>query len=43
MVNVRLWISKSRIYTYSDVMIVQGEPEYFDNHTDTITNPQVII
>ena len=24
-------------------MIVMGEPEYFDNRTDTITNPQVII
>ncbi|WP_088241403.1 Uma2 family endonuclease [Calothrix rhizosoleniae] len=43
MVDVRLWIPKRRIYTYPDVMIVMGEPEYFDNRTDTITNPQVII
>lgn len=43
MVDVRLWIPKKRIYTYPDVMIVVGEPEYFDNRTDTITNPQVII
>lgn len=41
--DVRLWIPKRRIYTYPDVMIVAGEPEYFNNRTDTITNPQVIV
>ncbi len=24
-------------------MVVAGEPEYFNNRTDTITNPQVIV
>lgn len=41
--DVRLWIPQKRIYTYPDVMIVAGEPEYFNNRTDTITNPQVIV
>jgi Uma2 family endonuclease len=41
--DVRLWIPQKRIYTYPDVMIVAREPEYFDNRTDTITNPQVIV
>ena len=41
--NVRLWLPKRRIYTYPDVMVVAGEPEYFNNRTDTILNPQVII
>ncbi|HAX75401.1 MAG TPA: hypothetical protein DCY88_06125 [Cyanobacteria bacterium UBA11372] len=41
--NVRLWIPKRRIYTYPDVMIVPGEPEYFNNRTDIILNPQVIV
>ncbi|MBE9216386.1 Uma2 family endonuclease [Plectonema cf. radiosum LEGE 06105] len=41
--DVRLWIPKRRIYTYPDVMIVAGEAEYYDNRTDTILNPQVII
>ncbi len=41
--DVRLWIPKRRIYTYPDVMIIAGEPEYFNNRTDTILNPQVII
>ncbi len=40
--NVRLWIPTKRIYTYPDVMVVVGEPEYFNNRTDTITNPVAI-
>jgi Uma2 family endonuclease len=41
--DVRLWIPQKRIFTYPDVMVVAGEPEYFNNRTDTITNPSVII
>lgn len=43
MSDVRLWIPHQRIYTYPDVMVVVGEPEYYNNRTDTITNPRVII
>ncbi|NEP09197.1 MAG: Uma2 family endonuclease [Symploca sp. SIO2C1] len=43
MSDVRLWIPKRRIYTYPDVMLVAGKPEYYNNRTDTITNPQLII
>ena len=43
MSDVRLWIPQRRIYTYPDVMVVAGEPEYYDDRTDTITNPRVII
>jgi Uma2 family endonuclease len=41
--DVRLWIPKKCIYTYPDVMVVAGEPEYFNNRTDTILNPRVIV
>lgn len=41
--DVRLWIPKKLIYTYPDVMIIAGEPEYFNNRTDTILNPQLIV
>lgn len=36
---------KKRIFTYPDVMVVAGEPEYYNNRQDTITiiNPQLII
>lgn len=43
MSDVRLWIPERRIYTYPDVMVVAGEPEYYNDRTDTITNPKVII
>ncbi|MBW4643584.1 MAG: Uma2 family endonuclease [Goleter apudmare HA4340-LM2] len=41
--DVRLWIPQKRIYTYPDVMILVGEPEFFNNRKDIILNPQVII
>jgi Uma2 family endonuclease len=43
MSDVRLWIPERRIYTYPDVMVIQGEPEYFQNRTDTILNPIAIV
>ncbi|MBD2502271.1 Uma2 family endonuclease [Anabaena azotica] len=43
MSDVRLWIAQKRIYTYPDVMILPGEAELFNNRTDTILNPQVIV
>ncbi|MEG4392162.1 Uma2 family endonuclease [Microcoleus sp. BROC3] len=41
--DVRLWIPKVRLYTYPDVMVIFGLPEYRNNRTDTITNPQAIV
>ena len=43
MSDLRLWIPKKRIYTYPDVMVIAGEPDYDNNRTDTITNPKIII
>lgn len=39
----RLWIPKARIYTYPDVMIVQGELQLQTGRKDTIINPLIII
>ncbi|MGC1396173.1 MAG: Uma2 family endonuclease [Coleofasciculaceae cyanobacterium] len=41
--DVRLWIPERRIYTYPDVMVIEGEPEYVGNRTDMITNPKIIV
>ena len=41
--DVRLWIPKRRIYTYPDIMVVVGEPEYYNDRADTITNPKMIV
>jgi Uma2 family endonuclease len=43
MSDVRLWIPERHIYTYPDVMVIKGEPEYFQNRTDTILNPMLIV
>lgn len=41
--DMRLWLPQKLIYTYPDAMIIVGEPEFYNNRTDIITNPQVII
>ncbi|MDZ8184396.1 MAG: Uma2 family endonuclease [Nostoc sp. ChiSLP02] len=43
MSDIRLWILQKRTYTYPDVMIVAGQPEFFNNRRDIILNPQVIV
>ncbi|RUR87037.1 Uma2 family endonuclease [Chlorogloeopsis fritschii PCC 9212] len=40
--DVRLWILRYRIYTYPDVMVIQGEPIYEVTGTTTVTNPLMI-
>jgi Uma2 family endonuclease len=41
--DVRLWIEKRDSYTYPDVMVICGEPEFVEDRTDTVINPKVII
>lgn len=41
--DVRLWMTKKRIYSYPDVMVIPGKPEYLNNRKDIVMNPQVII
>lgn len=40
--DVRLWIPDKQIYTYPDVMLIEGKAAYYNNRTDTITNPLMI-
>jgi len=40
--NVRLWIPIVNVFTYPDVMILAGEPIYYEESQTTITNPVVI-
>ena len=42
MADVRLWIPRYRLYTYPDVMLIEGEPIYADRGTTTVTNPIMI-
>ncbi|WP_377473833.1 MAG: Uma2 family endonuclease [Microcoleus anatoxicus] len=41
--DVRLWLPKKRTYTYPDVMVIPGKPEYYNNRQDTVMNPQAIV
>jgi Uma2 family endonuclease len=40
--DVKLWIPSTRLYTYPDVMLIQGVPIYHDKGTITVTNPLLI-
>ncbi len=41
--DLRLWIAQSERCTYPDIMVICGEPVFFKNRRDIITNPQIII
>jgi Uma2 family endonuclease len=42
-VDQRLWIPKKRIYTYPDVLVIQGELELQAGRKDTVMNSLVIV
>jgi Uma2 family endonuclease len=39
----RVWIPRKRIYTYPDIMIIQGDLQLQEGRKDTLINPSVII
>ncbi|HWV33076.1 MAG TPA: Uma2 family endonuclease [Dyadobacter sp.] len=41
--DMRVHIPENTLYTYPDLLIVCGKPEFLDNQTDTLLNPSVII
>jgi Uma2 family endonuclease len=41
--DVRLWIPERHIVTYPDIMVIKGNPIYWENRKDTILNPNLII
>ena len=40
--DMRVRVSDTGLYTYPDVVAICGEPEFDDDHLDTLINPQVI-
>ncbi len=40
--DLRLWIAARDIFTYPDVMVICGSAQFYEQRTDTITNPTVI-
>lgn len=41
--DMRLKVGRNGLYTYPDVIVVCGTPEFTDSKVDTLTNPTVII
>ena len=41
--DLRVSIPSHDRYTYPDVLMIQGDPQFLDDRTDTILNPSVII
>jgi Uma2 family endonuclease len=43
MADVKLWIPQRNNFKYPDVMIIEGQPQYYENRNDILLNPIVII
>ncbi|NJO49482.1 MAG: Uma2 family endonuclease [Leptolyngbyaceae cyanobacterium RM2_2_4] len=41
--DLRLWIPQYRQYTYPDVFLIQGQPIFQEQRTDTVLNPYFIV
>jgi len=41
--DLRVKVNKTGLYTYPDLLIVCGPPEYAPENRDTLTNPKVVI
>ncbi len=41
--DVRVRVSETGLYTYPDVVALCGEPQFPDDHRDTLLNPSVIV
>lgn len=42
-VDMRVSVQKTGLYTYADIVVVCGEGTYEDEHVDTLTNPLVLV
>ncbi|MDY6938115.1 MAG: Uma2 family endonuclease [Cyanobacteriota bacterium] len=43
MSDMRLWLPLYESYTYPDVMVVAGEPQFTSNKQTALTNPRLIV
>ena len=41
--DMRVKVADTGLYTYPDIVVVCGEPEFEDAHVDTLLNPAVIV
>jgi len=43
MLDLKLWIKANGLFAYPDLMVVCGEPDFYKDRDDAITNPTVIV
>jgi len=43
MSEIKVWIEAEQFFTYPDVLVICGDPAFYRNRRDTITNPLVIV
>ena len=41
--DLRVWVEAVELFTYPDLLVVCGEPEFYKNRNDTIINPVMIV
>jgi Uma2 family endonuclease len=41
--DMRVRVASTRLYTYPDVVVVCGEPQFEDDYVDTLLNPTLIV
>ncbi len=41
--DLRLWIEKSSVFTYPDILVICGKPATIDKELDTVTNPTLLM
>jgi len=41
--DMKVWVEKREKFYYPDITIVCGKPQFHQNRTNTITNPQILI
>jgi Uma2 family endonuclease len=41
--NMRVLVVPNKLYTYPDLSVVCGDPQFADPHADTLTNPILVV
>ena len=41
--DLRLWIERSSVFTYPDILVICGKPATTDKELDTVTNPTLLL
>ena len=41
--EMRVWVPRTKLYTYPDIVVICGEPEFLDDEFDTLMNPVLIV